>query len=139
MTSMYYFDILEIIRNSKQSCFWYPMCIFWKQLLISIICPYIRPEQHACNSRDTTTKYTERSPRIAHSPLPNHLKILVFKLHETAGPKKWMQFSLFKKSMYQCFTTFWERILAKTNLLTCRDKNGNWDVINTATVVSDRW
>ena len=29
--------------------------------------------------------------------------------------------------------------LLKNNLLTCRDKNGNWDVINTATVVSDRW
>ena len=29
--------------------------------------------------------------------------------------------------------------LLKNNLLTSRDKNGNWDVINTATVVSDRW
>ena len=28
--------------------------------------------------------------------------------------------------------------LLKNNPLTSRDKNGNWDVINTATVVSDR-
>ena len=45
----------------------------------------------------------------------------------------------FVQKIYVLNTHSEREFLLKNNLLTCRDKNGNWDVINTATVVSDRW
>ena len=115
------------------------MCIFWKQLLISIICPYTRPEQHACNSRDTTTKYTERSPRIAHSPLLNYLKNWFLNSMKLLVLKNEWSFLCSKNLCSNVLPHSEREFLLKNNLLTSRDKNGNWDVINTATVVSDRW